>query len=71
VWQGQVADDDVEATIREGEGLCVALPELGSRETLPGDLNHRLSYVDSHGCEVVPGLVELEVAVPHLSPAVR
>jgi hypothetical protein len=37
VRQSQVADDRVEATIREGERLCVTLPEVGPRKALPGD----------------------------------
>ena len=34
------ADDRVEATIREGERLCVTLPEVGPRKALPGDPDH-------------------------------
>ena len=40
VRQSQVADDRVEATIREGERLCVTLPEVGPRKALPGDPDH-------------------------------
>ena len=49
VRQSQVADDRVEATIREGERLCVTLPELGSWKALPGDPDHGLGDVDSDG----------------------
>jgi hypothetical protein len=47
------------------------LAELGPGDAWRTELRRVMESLYADDSEVVPGLVELEVAVPHLSPAVR
>jgi len=66
--RGQVPDGDLGEVV-QADALILEVAAVLKRRPVSGQ---RLAeFLDPVVVEVVPGLVEVEVAVPRLSPAVR